>query len=443
MIRLAYLVSRYPSISHTFILREVQALRRAGFDIAIASINPPDRPFDALDADEQEEARGTFVIKHAGLAKCLTEHVTTLVSRPLDYFRGLAFALRLGGLDLRRGLFGLFYFVEAVLLGRWMRARGLGHLHVHFGTPAATVALIASRMFPMRYSMTIHGPDEFYDVPGYYLAQKIEAAKFVLCIGSFARSQVMKLSNPEHWDKLVVSPLGVDPASFAPRPEPPRGGTFEVLCVGRLVPAKGQLVLVAAIEALVRAGRDVRLRLVGDGPDRAAIERAILERGLEGRIVLEGAVNQRAIKALYQGAHAFALASFAEGIPVVLMEAMSMEIPTISTFIAGIPELIRGDVDGLIVPPANVEELAAAIARLIDDPALARKLAVAGRKRVIDRYELSKNITRLADILRERVAGELASTRAAGANSVSADAPLPARPAPSDTPQGRECVRQP
>jgi len=167
---------------------------------------------------------------------------------------------------------------------------------------------------------------------------------------------------------------------------------------------------VAAVDRLARAGRAVRLRVVGDGPDRAALEHDVAARGLAGHVVFEGAVNQDRIRALYAQADAFALASFAEGIPVVLMEAMAMEIPCVTTCITGIPELVRDGIDGLLVAPSDDEALAAALGRLMDDAALRRRLGEAGRRRVEEKYDLSRNTDRLAEIFRRRLArGEAAA----------------------------------
>lgn len=405
-IRLAYLVSQYPAVSHTFILREVLRLRELGFEIAVASINPPDRPLEKLTAAEQAEAERTYCVKRHGVMGALTAKLATLTTHPAGFLRGLKFALRLGGADVKKLAYALFYFTEALMLGRWMARQGLTHLHVHFATPAATVALIARQIFPMTFSMTVHGPDEFYDAPGYYLSQKIAGATFICCIGFYARSQLMKLSPPEHWDTFEISPLGVDPALFTPRPFRADPQPFEVICVGRLTPAKGQAILLDAIARLRSAGRAVRLRVVGDGPDRPMLERITAERALGAAVVFEGSVNQDRIRELYAAADAFALASFAEGIPVVLMEAMAMTIPCVTTFITGIPELIRDGQDGLLVAPSDAEGLAAAIARLMDDAELRRRLGAAGRARVEEKYNLHRNIDRLAAIFRRRLGGE-------------------------------------
>ena len=353
---IAYLISRYPAVSHTFILREVLELRRAGFRIEAASINAADRPSAELTNEEREEAAKTYYVKAAGVRGAARAHLHLACSRPADYLGGIWYALSLGGADLRKVFMHGLYFVEAVMIGEWMKARGLKHLHVHFATPASTVALIVKRIFAVTLSITVHGPDEFYDVPGYLLAEKIAAATTICAIGFFARSQLMKICDPSLWEKIKVTPLGVDPSLFTPRSvqsaaerQPPPA--FEILCVGRLVPSKGQHVLLAAMKLLLSRGRAVRLRLVGDGPDRGSLERAAKQAGMADQVIFEGAVNQDRIRGLFGKADIFALASFAEGIPVVLMEAMAMEIPCVSTCITGIPELIRDSIDGFAGAP--------------------------------------------------------------------------------------------
>ncbi len=402
-VRLAYLVSRYPAISHTFILREVLALRARGFEISVASINDPDRPDAGLTAEERGEAASTYYVKRHGVAGALGAFLPTLFTRPAGFFRGLAAAVRLGGTDPKALAKHLAYFAEALMVGRFVTKKGLTHLHVHFMTPASAVGLLVTKIFPVTFSMTAHGPDELYDVTAYRLREKLEASRFVCTIGRYCRSQLMRLTDPCHWEKYEVTPLGVDLTAFAPRPFREAPDPFEVICVGRLVPAKGQHILLAAVAGLVSGGRKVLLRFVGDGPDRVSLEAEAKSRGLGSAVVFEGSVNQDRIRALYSTADAFALASFAEGIPVVLMEAMAMEIPCVTTFITGIPELIRDGVDGLLVAPSDVEALSDALARLMDDPALRRTLGPAGRRRVAERYELTRNVEALAEVFRKRL----------------------------------------
>lgn len=402
-IRIAYLVSTYPAVSHTFILREVRGLRRENFDIRVASINSPDCSADGMTPEEREETAAAFYIKKAGLRGAARAHLDVLLKSPASYFAGLWFALGLAGADLRRLIYAFFYFSEALIVGRWMASQGRRHLHVHFANAAATVGLIASRTFPIEFSFTVHGPDEFYDAPGLRLAEKIAGASFACCIGQFARSQLMKLSPPSQWNKFAIAPLGVDPQLFAPRPFRPSPALLEILCVGRLVPSKGQHVLIAAIDRLVKTNPNVRIRLVGNGPDRESLANAIAANNLGRHVVLEGSISQDRILDYYRQADIFVLASFAEGIPVVLMEAMAMEIPCVSTFVAGIPELIRSGIDGILVPPSDECALAEALKRLIDDPALRRRLGVAARRRIMQKYDLDQNIARLAEIFTDRI----------------------------------------
>ncbi len=402
-IRLAYLLSEYPGLSHTFVLSEVTRLRAMNFDIRVASINPPGRPPAEMTAEERAEAAATFYVKRVGARGALIAHLDLIARRPAAYLRGLWSALRLGGTDLRRIVFSIFYFVEAVILGRWMESQRAQHLHIHFATQAATVGLIASRVFPIGFSITVHGSDEFYDAPGYRLEEKIAGASFICCASYFARSQLMKFSPPSRWSRLEVAPLGVDTRFFTPGPVRPAPDVFEILCVARLVTSKGQHIVLAAVDRLVKAKRSVRLRLVGGGPDRESLEREVVDRGLGTQVIFEGSVNHDRIREFYGAADAFVLASFNEGVPVVLMEAMASGIACIATSVGGTPELIRNEVDGILVPPSDDRALACAIERLIDDPELCSRLGAAGRRRVIEEYNLDRSAARLAQIFASRV----------------------------------------
>lgn len=377
-------------------------MRQRGIVIDVASINEAgDR--NAMTQAECDEADRTFYVKRAGAAGALKALVRLMVRNPSRLLAGIALAFKLGHLEPRRTLMCLFYLAEAAILTGWMKARSLSHLHVHFATPAATVALMLKAIAPVTFSMMVHGPDEFYDVSNYYLEEKVAAARFVVCISFFAQSQMMKLSPGSAWGKFDIARLGVDCSHFVPRTFRASPEIFEILCVGRLVPAKGQRILVEAAEQLVRQGRRLQLRFVGDGPDRSELERLVNDKGLSPQVRFEGAVNQDRIQAFYRQADIFALASFAEGIPVVLMEAMAMEIPCVATSINGIPELIHDGIDGLLVAPSDVDGLAAALTRLMDGPALRESLGKAGRKRVLESYEIAANADHLRDVFVQRL----------------------------------------
>jgi colanic acid/amylovoran biosynthesis glycosyltransferase len=410
-LKIAYLISQYPAINHTFILREVRRLRELGFDIYAISIEAADRPIEKMTNEENTEFNRTYFIKPQGLSGAVSSHLKVFLSNPINYLKGLFHAIRLGQSNLKKTLSMLFYFVEAIMAGSYMKQHGIYHFHTHF---SSTVGLLIKHIFPIEMSMTIHGPDEFNDVVGFHMAEKIAKSTFISAISNYARSQLMKASDYKEWDKIEVSPLGIDPSVFTPRPFRRDPSTFEIICVGRLAPAKAQHILIAAIDQLIREGRDIRLRLVGDGPDRKRLEENIRERGIEKYVVFEGWVNQDGVRNLYKEADLFVLASFAEGVPVVLMEAMAMEIPCVSTNITGIPELIRNGIDGMLVPPSDDRELVNAIKTLMDDPELRERLGRSGRERVIEKYNLSKNTEYLAGIFRRRLLKKDLATATSG-----------------------------
>jgi glycosyltransferase involved in cell wall biosynthesis len=392
-ISLAYLLSQYPAINHPFMLREVRRLRELGFEIQVASIRPPDRPFDKLTPVEQEEARSAFYIKQSGLGSLLRAHLATLLARPAGYARGLFRAFR-------TGRSGVLYFAEAVVAGDWMMRHRLAHVHIHY---CSTVGWIAARIFPIAMSVTFHGQAEFANPNAFQLREKIRTSLFCRAISLHGRSQMLKVIDYREWPKIEVAFLGVDPREFAPRPFRADPDPFQIACVGQLAPVKGQHMLLAAMELLAREGRRVRLRIAGDGPDRAALEQDIASRNLARHVVMEGFLNQDKLRELYAQCDALALPSFAEGIPVVLMEAMAMEIPCVATWITGIPEIIRHEIDGLLAPPGDAEALARALARLMDDPALRRRLGQQARLRILEKFDLHRNTEHLAEIFRRRI----------------------------------------
>ena len=402
-ISLAYLVSTYPTLSMIFVLREVLALRALGLRIETASVNPPDRTADQMTDDEAAEAMRTYCVKDHGLTGAVNAHLLALLRNFIGYWRGLRLAFRLGALDLKKLSFSLMYFTEALMVGRWMRRQRLAHLHCHLAQQAATVGLYVHTVFGFGFSMTLHGPGEFYDEKGQYLAQKIAAADFIICISNFARSQLMMLSPHIFWNKFIVSRLGVDPQLFSPPPEKTAKEFFDILCVGRLTPAKGQHILIDAVERLTQQGRRVRLRLLGSGPDEASLRKRVAQNRIVDYVIFEGAMNQDRIRTFYAVADLFCLPSFAEGLPVVLMEAMAMGIPCVSTQITGIPELIRNGTDGLLVAPSDLDALVEALAKLMDDAALRERFSRNGRKRILQQYDLRRNVKELARHFAERV----------------------------------------
>jgi colanic acid/amylovoran biosynthesis glycosyltransferase len=400
---MAYLVSQYPKLSMIFITREVLQLRQLGWDVRVASINNADRSLDGLTVAEADEARLAFYVKRRGLVGAARAHALTFATRPVGWLRGLRLAISLGRFDVSQIGLHLAYFSEAVIVGRWMSQGKLGHLHVHLGSQAATVGLYVKRTFSVGLSITVHGPDEFYDVTTHHLRRKVADADFIVCISHFAKSQLMKLSPYEHWSKLVVSRLGIDPHIFTPVPPSTPDQPFEILCIGRLTSAKGQHLLIDVAADLRSKQRSFKIRVVGDGEDRRSLEQLSTSRAMVDSVIFEGAVDQDRIREFYSRADCFCLPSFAEGIPVVLMEAMAMELPCITTHITGIPELITNDVNGLLVAPSDVAGIVQAIERLMDDRSLGRALGRRARERVLTDYNLERNVGSLASIFAERL----------------------------------------
>lgn len=393
---MAYLVSCYPAVSHTFILREIQRLRALGHTLFTASVNTPDRPPEAMEAYEKQEAENTFFVKAQGALGALMALLYWFSRSPGSLWRTLRLGLGLG----KNGswLYGLAYVAEAALVARWMRQHGLQFLHVHFGSVGATVGVLVKRLTNCHLSYTIHGPDEFDDVFGQHLPLKMQEADSVVCISQFAKGQLMRISHPDNWPKLQVCRLGVDPAQFTYSVRPLRESPVKLLCVGRLSSAKAQILIVQACAQLRDEGLDFALTMVGDGPDRSRIEQAIASSKLERHVHLTGSLNQQAVRAHFAGADIFVLASLAEGIPVVLMEAMSSGVPCVSTPVNGIPELIQHERTGLLATPGDVESLTTQLRRLIQEPELRRSLAEAAHAKVLADFDLDRNVAQLSRI---------------------------------------------
>ena len=410
--RVGYLLSRYPAVSHTFFLKEVLGLRERGLTVEVASINPPDRSRNDLPPVEAAEADHTYYVKSTGLAALALQVLAVAFSHPRVTMRGLRAALSLGEWDLKSRAFAFFYLAEALLVGRWMRSRSLTHLHVHFGGPVATVGMLTARAWQISWSLTLHGPDEFFDQEAFYLQQKIESASFLVCNSDFCRSQVLRIAPGIQEDRLEVIRLGVDCNALRPADANPaiasaihQPNSLRLVCTGRMVAAKGHRILLEALAPLAAEGLAFSCTLIGDGPERAALEALSRQLGLAGRVQFLGAMAHQPTLLEVAQADVFVLASFAEGLPVALMEAMALGVPCISTTIAAIPELIESTKNGLLVPPANPGALRHALKQLADDSALRLQLGRQARTTVEVGYDLAVNLDRLADMWSRRLSG--------------------------------------
>ncbi len=398
--KLLYLIGQFPAINHSYLLAEVRHLRKLGLDVTVASVSLPDRPPEKLNPQEREETARTFYVKAVPASKVILLNLSELLQHPLRYLRGLLFAVRLGCSSPKRAIYHLAYFAEAILVGRHMRESGIPHVHASF---SATVALIITRTFPVTMSFGVYGFGELHNPSASHLAELIEDAQFVRSISGHGRGQLMLSCNRNEWHKIVHVPLGIDATEFAPGPQRAISRPPSILSVGRLAPEKGQALLLEAIAGLNSEGQTVCLRLVGDGPDRTWLENRAAELGIASNVEFAGWVDQDRLMALYRETDLFVLSSLAEGIPMVLMEAMAMQIPCVAPCITGIPELIEHGVDGMLFTVGDVEDLRGKISSLLDSPELCAQIGTGARARVIRDYDMARNTERFAAVLVERL----------------------------------------
>jgi colanic acid/amylovoran biosynthesis glycosyltransferase len=412
VMRLAYVLSRYPKVSHTFIWREIQELRSLGFEVETFSLWRTD-PADLLSAPDRHAFETTQALRPPRPLAHLRAHLRALAAGPRAYLGCLKRALRLSTPGPRTRLSALVWFNEAIVVWNHCEQGGVEHVHAHFaGAPAAIASLVAGfskrARGPGSWSFTVHGPVEFFDP---LLGAKAEDAQLVICISDFARSQVMALVDESHWEKLRVVHCGVDIAAYDSRLEEiaataKSGGGGEarsaaatrLLSVGRLVSLKGHAVLLQAVAEMRDAGQDMNLTIVGDGPRKAGLIEYGRSLGLVDAVEWTGALGQDELPLRYSEADVFCLPSFAEGVPTVLMEAMLTETPVVATRVAGVPELVEDGVTGLLVAPGRPQALAAAIARLAADPALRARMGSAGRAMVEAEFDCRDSARRLAEI---------------------------------------------
>jgi colanic acid/amylovoran biosynthesis glycosyltransferase len=391
----AYITTGYPWVSHTFIQREVLALRALGARVDTAAVRRA-RPAELLSDEDRQERRTTFSLRPINPLRWARAHVRAILSPGVRWLDGLTATLRLARLEPRSILWRLIYFVQAVVL--WDHVRGLGarHVHAHFANVSSDLAMLAARVGGegWTWSFTMHGPTEFADVTAFRLAEKARSATFVACISDYCRSQLMSLLPAEEWDKLLVVRCGVDPAQFAPADAGAShagDGAVRLLCVARMTTVKGHAVLLAAARLLRERGVAFQVTLVGDGPERTLLEQQVARDGLTDAVRFTGSLEPRAVRAAIAGSHILCLPSFAEGVPVVLMEAMSCGIPVVCSHIDGIPELVHDGESGLLVRPGRPDLLADAIQTLAADGDRRREMGLAGRRQIEREYDVAAN----------------------------------------------------
>jgi colanic acid/amylovoran biosynthesis glycosyltransferase len=395
----AYLVNQYPHVSHTFIRREIIALESLGINVARFSVRPA--PPDLVDAADLAEAAKTHVILASGILTLMSAVILMAVMHPFKWVRALLTAVRLGRRSDRGVLRHLIYLVEACYLAKLLTMLGVNHLHAHFGTNSATVAMLARLVGGPRFSFTVHGPEEFDKPESLSLGEKVRAAKFVVAISSFGRSQLCRWSQSEDWDKLQIVRCGLDAKFLAVEPTPVPD-VQRLVCVGRLSEQKGQLVLLEAADIVRKRFPQLEIILAGDGPMRGVIDSRIATLKLQTNVRITGWVTNEQVRDLICTSRAMVLPSFAEGLPVVLMESLALGRPVITTFVAGIPELVHPRINGWLVPAGSVDDLATSMLEALSTPTdQMNRFGIAGVTAVRQCHRATTEASRLADLFRQ------------------------------------------
>jgi colanic acid/amylovoran biosynthesis glycosyltransferase len=398
---IAYLVNQYPKVSHSFIRREIAGVEACGIQVARFSIRSCGSELvDEVDKQELEKTRVVLEIGKVGLLLAL---LRVMITRPVRFMRALWLMFQVGWHSERGILRHLAYLAEACVLLGWFSSLGIAHVHAHFGTNSTTVAMLCRVLGGPPYSFTVHGPEEFDKAKAIALEEKINRAAFVVAISSFGKSQLYRWCDRQQWSKIHEIHCGVDEL-FLTHPPTAIPDQPRLVCIGRLCEQKGHLLLVEAASQLAAKGLLFSIILVGDGPLRLEIETLIAQLGLQDRIKITGWASNTEVQQQILDSRALVLPSFAEGLPVVVMEALALSRPVISTYVAGIPELVESGSCGWLVPPGSVEALTEAMDAALQQPvAKLEHMGKVGAFRVVQRHNAAIEARKLAALFRSNI----------------------------------------
>ena len=397
--QISYLVNQYPKVSHSFIRREILGLEDQGFKVQrIALRGWLDSVVDPI--DKAEKNKTTYILQ-SGKGALLLLALSELFLNFRGIFKALLMAKKVSRMSERRFPYHFIYLLEAIKLKSICEQQNSQHLHCHFGTNSAEVAMLCKMIGGPSYSFTVHGPEEFDKPLSLHLKEKVALASFVAAISSYGRSQLYRWADYDDWHKIKIVHCGLDDYFFQ-SPErlnyqPEEDVTTSLLCIGRLCEQKGQLLLIKALRKVVDAGFKVHLTLAGDGEMRSEIEQLVSELDLSSSIAITGWISSAEVKSLLNDTDAMILASFAEGLPVAIMEAMAQQIPVISTYIAGIPELVKHKETGWLCQAGDIDALAATIIDFINtSPEQTKAIVEAGFSSVYQQHNIRTETAKLA-----------------------------------------------
>ena len=397
--RIAYIVSRFPHLPETFILREMIHLEKLGWQIELYPLIIQQQ--EIVHAEAHPWLKRAHAVPWFSLG-VLKSNLLQIVGRPRRYFSLLGRVLR-ENFDSPKFLArALLLFPRAVWMADEFKGQGINHIHAHYATHPALVAWLINQLTGIAYSVTVHAHDIFVDKP--MLATKLHDSVFVSSVSEFNRKYLADMFGSWVNDKTVIVRCGIEPSYYRSggQHQQPGSNRLEIISVGSLQPYKGHAYLVKACAELMRQNVPFHCRIVGGGDLRNDLERSIQQNHLEGRIELLGPRTQDEVSRFLRTANCYVQPSVVthtgkmEGIPVALMEAMASGIPVVATSISGVPELVRPGDTGWLVPPEDAAALAEALVEIYRDPAEAGRRADLGQKWVLKEFELSSNVRKLA-----------------------------------------------
>ncbi|KQT34477.1 glycosyltransferase family 4 protein [Methylophilus sp. Leaf414] len=404
--RIAYFTSVYPRATDTFIQREVVQLRSSGHEVFTSALRQPEGVNNVSELVVSERKNTSYLLP-ANPLRLIILNLKMLGTVPAKYLSTLKLAFTTRRPGIKGTLYQLFYFQEALLLAEHLQKNNIQHMHNHFGDSSGSVAMLASQLSGVGYSITFHGPHIFFEPTLWALREKVKHSKFIVCISNYCKSQMMLFSDVEDLAKLQIVHCGIDLNSYTINNASENKVTdvIRLLYVGRLAVEKGVPVLLRSLIALKNEGYRFHLTLLGDGPERASIEADVKAHGLDEMVYFGGFSSQETVRNALQESDVFVLPSFAEGVPVSLMEAMACGVPVIATNVGGVTELIEHGVSGLVVAPSDEIALKKALSSYIDNPELRENVRKTARKVVETDFNLQAEISKLQQLMTKYLEG--------------------------------------
>jgi len=397
---IAYFTSCYPRASDTFIRNEVRELRHLGFNVLTFSVRKPEKS-QIVSKEIQDEYQNTKYIL-SNYPSLFASFFYTIFRHPIKFAKTLSLAHKTCSPGLKAHVWQLAYLMEACYLANQLKKHHIDHLHNHIGEASATVAMLASKLSNIPFSQTIHGPGIFYHPQRWALGEKISHSTFTRCISEYCKSQCMAFSQQPDWNKLHVAHCSLD-KNFLSTPLTPITKKPRLLSIGRLDTIKGPHMLLEAATTLSDEQIPFELIFIGDGPLREEIEQIIKERNLQEHVKLLGWVGSLEVKKEIENSRAIVSASFNEGLPIVLMEALALGRPVISPCISGIPELVVNGANGYLYPAGSLNGLTEAMKKVIcADVNVLEEMGKKGSLKVNEEFNLEIEIKKLASLIEKK-----------------------------------------